>query len=113
MNNTVAIDKCEEYNENIIKNIIAKQFSSLGITSADFIGKKIVLKPNLLKKSSPEKCITTHPAVVMAAIKMIKEMDRTRGDIESLGPITALVPDPKLIDQGTSMKLVEKSDCKK
>jgi len=36
-------------------------------------GERILLKPNLLSPSSPEKAITTHPAVVRAAVDLVRE----------------------------------------
>jgi len=36
-------------------------------------GEKIVLKPNILFGSDPEKCVTTHPAVFRAAGNLLKE----------------------------------------
>lgn len=36
-------------------------------------GWKVLIKPNLLFGISPEKCVTTHPAIVEAALKMVKE----------------------------------------
>ncbi len=36
-------------------------------------GERILLKPNLLSPSPPEKAITTHPAVVRAAIDLVRE----------------------------------------
>ena len=34
----------------------------------------IVLKPNMLSRSAPEKAVTTHPAVVEVVIELLKEM---------------------------------------
>jgi uncharacterized protein (DUF362 family)/Pyruvate/2-oxoacid:ferredoxin oxidoreductase delta subunit len=36
-------------------------------------GERILLKPNLLSPAPPEKAITTHPAVVRAAIELVRE----------------------------------------
>ena len=36
-------------------------------------GWKVLLKPNLLKGVSPEKCVTTHPTVIQAVIKLVRE----------------------------------------
>lgn len=38
-----------------------------------FPGERILLKPNLLSPSFPEKAITTHPAVVRAIIDLVRE----------------------------------------
>ena len=36
-------------------------------------GERILLKPNLLSPASPEKSITTHPAIVGAAMELVRE----------------------------------------
>lgn len=36
-------------------------------------GWKVLLKPNLLKGVAPEKCVTTHPAIIKAVITIVRE----------------------------------------
>ena len=44
-------------------------------------GKKVVLKPNLLSGTAPEKAVTTHPAVVKAVIRAAKRRGVAAQDI--------------------------------
>lgn len=69
----VAIDKCAEYKYKSVICVLEKQFSGIIDGSSFFENKNIVIKPNLLMKSSPEKSITTHPVVIEAVIDIIKK----------------------------------------
>ncbi len=44
-------------------------FASFG---TDVAGKKVLVKPNLLSARSPEKAVTTHPAIVAAVIRALE-----------------------------------------
>lgn len=46
-------------------------------------------------------------------VRMEEAMDATRGEVISLGSIKVLVPDPLANNKGTSMKLINKIECKK
>lgn len=46
-------------------------------------------------------------------VRMEEAMDATRGEVISLGSIKVLVPDPLANSKGTSMKLINKIECKK
>ena len=75
MNKTkVAIIRCEKYDDPQVLNSIKKGIDLLGGTSL-FVkpGDKIVLKPNILIGSDPDKCVTTHPAVFRAVGSVLKE----------------------------------------
>ncbi len=41
----------------------------------DMKGKKVFIKPNLLRSSAPEECIVTHPAVLRAVVEKVKSMN--------------------------------------
>ena len=71
--NKVAVTKCGAYNTDRIYDILKGQLSSIGISGADICGKRVVLKPNLLLGYGPEKAATTHPDVVEAAARLMKE----------------------------------------
>ena len=73
MSNTayVAIDRCESYNQDEIYSCLKELCSKAQMPSVE--GKKILVKPNILSDSKPENCITTHPEVVRATIRILKE----------------------------------------
>lgn len=69
----VALARCERYDVDAIKGILAEHFSVLGIDLRAFRGKKILIKPNLVMKKSPDGAATTHPAAIEALIRLLKE----------------------------------------
>ena len=70
----VVVIQCNDYNQQLVDTVIKKGLEMLGGIET-FFGKneKILLKPNLLTKASPEKAVTTHPAVFEAVAKILKE----------------------------------------
>jgi len=74
MNNpVVAVVSCREYNADLIEDRIEEIFSKTGFP--DIKGKRILLKPNMLSGSEPEKAVTTHPEFVKAVIRVIKKRE--------------------------------------
>ncbi len=62
----VALAKAESYIQEEIDARISELLSGLGIEPADWAGKRVVIKPNLLLKFTPEKAATAHPSIVEA-----------------------------------------------
>lgn len=73
MEKRVAVARCDRYDRVQIKGIIENQLNDLHITSDFFNGKRVVIKPNLVAKRSPEKAATTHPAIVEAVVGILKD----------------------------------------
>ena len=76
MNSKVSIVKCKSYNPSLVQEATRKTIDLLGGT-ANFIKpkSKVLVKPNLLMAKEPEFGIDTHPEVVRAVIKILKEID--------------------------------------
>ncbi len=72
-NNKAAISKADNYDREMLYDLIIKQFDLLGIDLSEFKYKKVVLKPNLLMRFAPEKAVTVHPDVVFAVAKIFIE----------------------------------------
>ncbi|MBW1896681.1 MAG: DUF362 domain-containing protein [Deltaproteobacteria bacterium] len=72
MSNKVFVVKCASYDQAEEK---LKELLDLmqGIESFVSAGEKIVLKANLLLPAKPEKAVTTHPAIVGAIGRMVKD----------------------------------------
>lgn len=70
----VAVNKCCEYDVDLIKSVLREQFDKIGVNEDSFKGKKIVIKPNLVSPMKPEKAVTTHPAVVEAVYLLLCEL---------------------------------------
>ena len=67
----VAIDRCESYIFDEIYPKLKELCEKACMPSVS--GKKVLVKPNILSDSKPENCITTHPEVVRAVIRILKE----------------------------------------
>ena len=70
----IVILPCESYEEEKIYSLLKTGIQELGGLSS-LIGKeeKILLKPNLLKKAEVEKAVITHPVVVGAFARILRE----------------------------------------
>jgi uncharacterized protein (DUF362 family)/Pyruvate/2-oxoacid:ferredoxin oxidoreductase delta subunit len=69
----VVLIRCESYEGAAVAAAMRKGFELLG-GAGKFArqGEKIILKVNLLLGAAPEKCVTTHPAVLTAAGGLLK-----------------------------------------
>jgi len=76
MKSQVSIVKCPDYNPLLVQKATKEAIDLLGGIS-DFIKPKsrVLVKPNLLMAKGPECAITTHPEVVRAVIKILKEIE--------------------------------------
>ena len=70
---TVAVSACEAYDEKQISRILRSHFEAIGYNRTFFEGKKVVIKPNLVMKKSPDAAATTHPAVLCAMLLILQE----------------------------------------
>jgi uncharacterized protein (DUF362 family)/ferredoxin len=70
----VALVACDNYDDQEVYRAVKAGIDLVGGMAA-FVkaGEKIVLKPNVLLGSSPEKCVCTHPAILKAAGKQFLE----------------------------------------
>lgn len=79
----VVLVHCESYDDAQVKAAVQKGITLLG-GPLSFVkpGEKILLKPNWISASSPEKCATTHPSVFRAVCEILNEVgaNLTYGD---------------------------------
>ena len=68
----VAVSRADEYDEQLIRNIIAEHFSALGVGPDYFRNKNVVIKPNLVNKRGPYGATTTHPVFICALVGLLK-----------------------------------------
>jgi len=70
----VALVRCDTYDEEQVGRAVEKGMALIGGIS-QFVkpGEKIVLKPNVLIGSHPDKCVTTHPSVFKAAGRLFRD----------------------------------------
>ncbi|MDC7235588.1 MAG: DUF362 domain-containing protein [Spirochaetales bacterium] len=89
-NATVAIKRCEHYDPELILKLLNEMISETAFP--DVKGKKVLLKPNILSGSAPEKAVTTHPEFVRAVIRFVKEKGASEiyvGDSPGVGSADA------------------------
>ena len=74
MKSEVVILSCESYEEELVYSTLKKGIALLGGWET-FLKKeeKILLKPNLVRKTEVERAVITHPAVVKGIVRLLKE----------------------------------------
>lgn len=74
MKSRVVLLRCAGYSEELVYRVLKKGIDLLGGAEV-FVkkGERILLKPNILAGEPPEKNVTTHPAVLKAAIRIFME----------------------------------------
>jgi uncharacterized protein (DUF362 family)/ferredoxin len=69
----VALAKCDSYDQSEVDAALAKCLQLLGgIEQFVKPGNRVLIKPNVLNASAPETAATTHPSIVSAVIKKVK-----------------------------------------
>ncbi len=76
MKTKVSIVRCNSYDPQLIQEKVRQAIELIGgITVFIKPGSRVLVKPNLLMAKEPACGITTHPEVVRAAVKLLKEID--------------------------------------
>ncbi|MBO7148944.1 MAG: DUF362 domain-containing protein [Clostridia bacterium] len=70
-NEPVAVSYISEYDTEKITEILKTQFGNLGITGESFENKRVVIKPNLIMKKSPEYAATSSPEILDALLDIL------------------------------------------
>jgi len=70
MNKRVTIRRCEDYDLNEVIRLVAEIYESS--EGPDPGGKRVLIKPNILNDTLPERSICTHPVVVEAVIRYLQ-----------------------------------------
>jgi uncharacterized protein (DUF362 family)/Pyruvate/2-oxoacid:ferredoxin oxidoreductase delta subunit len=70
----VSIVKCADYERDHIFSAVKQAVDLLGGMHA-FVkpGERVLIKPNLLKSKAPDAAVTTHPEIVRAVIRLVRE----------------------------------------
>lgn len=69
MNKRISVRSCKEYELHRISDLICDIYRKS--EGPDVKDKKVLIKPNILSDSDPERCVSTHPVVVEAMIRFM------------------------------------------
>lgn len=70
----VSIVSCVDYDRDAVFSAVKKTVDLIGgIKSIIKSGERVLLKPNLLKGKLPDAAVTTHPEILRAAIRLVRE----------------------------------------
>jgi uncharacterized protein (DUF362 family)/NAD-dependent dihydropyrimidine dehydrogenase PreA subunit len=107
----VSIAKCETYESDQVRHALKAALEPLGGIGA-FVqpGQRVLLKPNLLMPIRPERAITTHPAVVEAAVKLVQDAGGEPVIFDSSAVPTGLVMRRVYRDTGMA-EVAERTDA--
>lgn len=112
MKSSVSIVKCPNYDENKVLSGLRRSIDLIGgIQTFVKKGHHVLLKPNLLYGKSPEKAVTTHPAIVKGVIEIVREAGGVPfiGDSPSIGSLMKAAEKAgiKAVADGMKCPLVE------
>jgi len=74
LNSTVCVKKCDTYDRDTVLSLLREQLWEIGITSDMIKDKKVVIKPNLVRRCDEAKGATTHSSFAFAAATLAFEM---------------------------------------
>jgi len=82
----VALTRCASYDREKVDAAVQAAIDHLGGIEA-FVkpGQRVLIKPNLVRALPPDRAATTHPAVVMAVARLVREAGATPLIVESPG----------------------------
>ena len=94
MKSKVHLQKLEDYSLDKVEQFVRDSLEVLDPEASIFSpGQKVLLKPNLLRGFIPERCVTTHPVVVEAVCRVLKDLSISRiviSDSPALGSLSAV-----------------------
>ena len=94
MKTKILLRKIESYDLETVERFVQESFSLFALPHSLFRpGQKVLLKPNLLRAFKPARCVTTHPVVLEAVCRVLKDHSISQidiGDSPALGSLTAV-----------------------
>ncbi len=94
MKSKIHLQKLEDYSLDKVEQFVRDSLEFLDPEASMFSpGQKVLLKPNLLRGFIPERCVTTHPVVVEAVCRVLKDLSVSQiviSDSPALGSLSAV-----------------------
>ena len=103
----VYLSPCGDYEASQIVEKMRSGLSHLGIGPGVIQGKRVLIKPNLLKASTPEEGVVTHPEFFRAAVRLVKALEGTPIMAES----PAFQPLAKVMKKAGYDRVAEEEGC--
>jgi uncharacterized protein (DUF362 family)/Pyruvate/2-oxoacid:ferredoxin oxidoreductase delta subunit len=103
----VALLKCEDYDTLRLGEKMIEALNLVGLGPGIFAGKRVVVKPNLLSASAPEKSVVTHPEFFRAALRLV----RSHGGTPVLCESPAFQPLGKVMKKAGYDRVIEEENC--
>ncbi len=93
LRSTVAVVACSDYNTKNVESAVQKQFALLSKDIRISKGDKVLLKPNFIVPRPADQAAQTHPAVILAVAKAVKELGAKPfvGDSPEWGDISGCI----------------------
>lgn len=74
MKTRILLKKIDRYNLNAVEQFVRDSFDEFDCVDRPFrSGQKVLLKPNLLRAFKPDRCVTTHPILLEAVCRVLKD----------------------------------------
>jgi uncharacterized protein (DUF362 family) len=94
MKSKIHLQKIESYSLDSVEQFVRDSLKILDPEASLFSpGQKVLLKPNLLRGFKPERCVTTHPIVMEAVCRVLKDLSVSQiviSDSPALGSLSAV-----------------------
>ena len=94
MKSKVHLQKIESYSLDGAEQFIRDSLNVIDSEASLFgPGQKVLLKPNLLRGFNPDRCVTTHPVVIEAVCRVLKDLSVSQiviSDSPALGSLSAV-----------------------
>ena len=103
----VYLTPCRDYGVSQILEKMTSGLSHLGIGSGVLQGKRVLIKPNLLRASIPEEAVVTHPEFFRAAVRLVK----TWGGRPVMAESPAFQPLTKVMKKTGYDRVAEEEGC--
>ena len=91
MNSKILLRKFDGYHLGHMEDFVRKSINLLENSNHLFSsGKRVLLKPNLLRGFAPEKCVTTHPNLIETVCRVLKDLGVHQIDLSDSPAIGSL-----------------------
>jgi uncharacterized protein (DUF362 family)/Pyruvate/2-oxoacid:ferredoxin oxidoreductase delta subunit len=115
---TVSIVRCPDYDPDRVHDAVRRAVDLVGGMAAMVKpGDRVLIKPNLLKASPPDRAVVTHPEIIRAVIRLVREAggEALVGDSPGFGELRRVCEKSGIMDviEEEGAQLAEMDDAVK